>query len=560
MRLRNQLALAFALVAALPLLVLAFPARRVVSDAYEEALSARLEGAQRAGALSLDDLVHEADRAAQDLAQGEPLAELAQQIHDGDADPSQLLTLANRLMVSRGIDVLEILDSSGRVLSSGHLPARAGDPDPDGFKLAQLQTPPRVLPIEVRSDSAGIERVLAVVATRPVEFSTTRLYLVAGRQLGSTFAQHLAELTGTEVQIDAPGIKKVRSTLTVGHGQTRQRQLTIPPNAAKEDVVGTLSLKLSAEGLTQAQVGLIRSTLSVALVALALAALLGTWRALRITRPVDALAEGAKALARGELGHRVHVDARGELGELVRTFNAMASDLKNATERAAMAERVAAWQEVARRLAHEIKNPLTPIRMSIETLQQAHAKHHPKFEEIFTESSAAVLEEVDRLKRIVDEFSRFARLPRPQLTKLDLGELMGQVLAIYAGSKTELVRELDPSVPHVLADRDQLTQVLVNLITNAEQAMGGAGVCTVRLRRVPSGEVAIEVADRGPGIPVESRQRIFEPYFTTKEGGSGLGLAIVQRIVSEHGGRIEVGGEPGHGAVFRVLLPAAAAV
>jgi nitrogen fixation/metabolism regulation signal transduction histidine kinase len=271
---------------------------------------------------------------------------------------------------------------------------------------------------------------------------------------------------------------------------------------------------------------------------------------------VDALAEGARALSRGELGYQVQATATGELGELIRAFNLMAGDLKTATERATLAERIAAWQEVARRLAHEIKNPLTPIRMSIETLQKAYAKKHAKLDEIFTESTRAVIEEVDRLRRIIDEFSKFARLPTPTLGKLDLIDLVGQVLSLYAGSKLEVTRELDDQARWVFGDRDQLTQVLVNLLTNAEQAMPQGGACAVRLRR-EGAEVVLEVHDSGPGIPEAARHRMFEPYFTTKASGTGLGLSIVQRIVSEHKGRIELG--PGPGACFRVWLPVASA-
>jgi signal transduction histidine kinase len=137
---------------------------------------------------------------------------------------------------------------------------------------------------------------------------------------------------------------------------------------------------------------------------------------------------------------------------------------------------------------------------------------------------------------------------------VDLAELVGSALPLYASSKVELRREFEAALPTVQADRDQLTQVIVNLLTNAEQAMPSGGLCTVRLRRGPGREVVLEVEDRGPGIPEADRQRIFEPYFTTKAGGSGLGLAIVQRIVTEHGGRIEVGGKTGEGACFRVIL------
>jgi nitrogen fixation/metabolism regulation signal transduction histidine kinase len=220
-------------------------------------------------------------------------------------------------------------------------------------------------------------------------------------------------------------------------------------------------------------------------------------------------------------------------------------------------ERVAAWQEVARRLAHEIKNPLTPIRMSLETLLAASQRGplDDRFKGLFTESARAVLEEVDRLKRIVDEFSQFARLPRPELAQLDLADVVQAVMALYAehdGVGYEVVLEKGAVVS---IDRDQLTQVLVNLVKNAEEAMAGRkGSIHVRVKKGP--EVLLEVEDEGPGIPPALKARLFEPYVTTKPQGTGLGLAIALRICQEHGGRLEVFDGAAGGALFRVSLPA----
>jgi nitrogen fixation/metabolism regulation signal transduction histidine kinase len=234
----------------------------------------------------------------------------------------------------------------------------------------------------------------------------------------------------------------------------------------------------------------------------------------------------------------------------------MLDELEATTARLLASERVAAWQEVARRLAHEIKNPLTPIRMSLETLLAAHAERNPRFDALFRESAGVVLEEVERLRRIVDEFSRFARLPKPQREPLDLSELARGVLSLYAAPRpgVTLVAELAGALP-VLADRDQLTQVLLNLVKNAEEALPKQGGTVWVRTRSAGGEALLEVADTGPGIPPSERERVLEPYVTSKEGGTGLGLAIASRICQEHGGRLEVGEEPGAGARLTVVLP-----
>ena len=235
----------------------------------------------------------------------------------------------------------------------------------------------------------------------------------------------------------------------------------------------------------------------------------------------------------------------------------MTGDLKDATNKLVASERVAAWQEVARRLAHEIKNPLTPIRMSLETLLAASQRGplDDRFKGLFTESARAVLEEVDRLKRIVDEFSQFARLPHPQLAQHDLAEVMQAVMSLYAehdGITFDVALEKGAFVS---VDRDQLTQVLVNLVKNAEEAMEGkTGAIHVRVKK---GEVVtLEVEDEGPGIPAALKDRLFEPYVTTKPQGTGLGLAIALRICQEHGGRLEAVDGAAGGALFRVSLPA----
>jgi signal transduction histidine kinase len=196
--------------------------------------------------------------------------------------------------------------------------------------------------------------------------------------------------------------------------------------------------------------------------------------------------------------------------------------------------------------------------MSVETLRDARAAGRPDFGEIFDEGTQAIAEEVRRLKRIVDEFSRFARLPAPEPSPVPAADLAQAVLALFPSppAGVELVREIDDGLPAVRADRDQILQVLLNLVRNALEAMPAGG--TLRLGARQDGDaVAFSVSDTGPGIPGADLGRIFEPYFTTKEGGTGLGLAIARRIVEEHGGRLDVTSIAGEGATFTLRLPAA---
>jgi nitrogen fixation/metabolism regulation signal transduction histidine kinase len=308
----------------------------------------------------------------------------------------------------------------------------------------------------------------------------------------------------------------------------------------------------------RAWLAVLASFLALLVAAAVAAALLGRRLASRETAPLEALQAAAARVAAGDLQARVGIDADGEVGALVRAFDAMTGDLQRSQARLAASERVAAWREVARALAHELKNPLTPIAMSVELLRDAQGR--PDFGEILDESTRAIGEEVRRLRRIVDEFSRFARLPAPALAPLPAGELAQALLALYPAppAGVTLTAAVAPALPCILADRDQLLQVLHNLVKNALEAMPGGGALGLAARREGS-EVVFQVSDTGPGVAPELLARVFQPYVTTKASGTGLGLAIAERIVQEHGGRLEVASPPGHGATFTVRLPVAPA-
>jgi two-component system nitrogen regulation sensor histidine kinase NtrY len=288
--------------------------------------------------------------------------------------------------------------------------------------------------------------------------------------------------------------------------------------------------------------------------------LLGFLISTRMTRDLDGLVVGAQAASRGELDHQVPVRTRDEIGAVAEAFNTMMNDLRESKEKLVIAERVAAWQEIARRLAHEIKNPLTPIQMSVETLRKTRANQHPSFDEIFEESTHTVLEEAARLKRIVTEFSEFARLPKPAKRRLDLNEVVSAALSLYQGS-VEIERDLADRLPTIEADRDQLSQLLLNLIENARDALPAGSGARIRVETSvvrPGRSVALVVEDSGPGVASAEREQIFTPYYTTKHasGGTGLGLAIVHRIVRDHDGQIHVHDNQPRGTRFEIELPA----
>jgi len=232
------------------------------------------------------------------------------------------------------------------------------------------------------------------------------------------------------------------------------------------------------------------------------------------------------------------------------------------------AQKVAAWREVARRLAHEIKNPLTPIQLSAERLARHFSGAPPQAKAIVDECTTTIVGEVESLKMLVDEFSQFARMPSPRTVPTDLGEFISQTVALYNGIFTDISIEqrFATGVPLVRLDVEQMRRVIINLVDNAVEALGGATAAPrpggepptieIATHHDPSnGVVRVTVIDNGPGIPAEDRDKLFMPYYSTKRRGSGLGLAIVRRIVAEHGGSIEVGDNVPQGSRFVIELP-----
>ncbi len=227
------------------------------------------------------------------------------------------------------------------------------------------------------------------------------------------------------------------------------------------------------------------------------------------------------------------------------------------------AQRAAAWEEVARRVAHEIKNPLTPISLSAQRLKRKFGRYMQGEEgEVFYRCIETIIKEVDELKHMVNEFYKFARMPQISPRPTRLQELIQDLVALYSASHRDINFEvhLSQDLPPLLLDKDQMNRVFINLLENAIEAMKGKGKITIRARWDDSIPAAVvEVADEGIGIKPEDKEKLFMPYFSTKARGTGLGLAIVSRIISDHGGYIRVKDNKPRGAIFIIELPGKAA-
>jgi two-component system nitrogen regulation sensor histidine kinase NtrY len=305
--------------------------------------------------------------------------------------------------------------------------------------------------------------------------------------------------------------------------------------------------------------------LSVIIVALAVGVVLSR----RVTRRVSLLAAATRQLGAGDLRVQVPVDVNDEIGELTREFNTMVRDLRESRTRIEYLQRIGAWQEFARRLAHEIKNPLTPIQLAIQELDRSYRGDDKPFAKRLSDARAIIQEEVAALRRLTSEFSAFAKLPEASLAQADLNDYLREVsrslesavvLQEEHGPSAELTLELTQNPLPVRIDAMMLKRCLDNLVRNAAQALAAQPPPQRVVIRTARGDSAahsavLEVHDNGPGIAESERVRVFDPYFTTKAEGTGLGLPIVKKVVLEHGGEIHCLASPIGGALFRIELP-----
>ena len=284
--------------------------------------------------------------------------------------------------------------------------------------------------------------------------------------------------------------------------------------------------------------------------------------AARVTRPVEELGKAADEVASGNLNIRVDDSRQDELGRLAYAFNRMTRELLESHEKLVQSERVAAWRELARRLAHELKNPLFPLQITVENLLRAKEQTPEQFDEVFRESGQTLQAEIGNLKGIIDRFSDFSKMPTPELQPISVNESLRQAARVYEpqfcakGRPLITARyDLDKTLEQksVQADFELLQRALTNLISNAVEAMPEGGYMTLRSRD-DGDTVRLEVSDTGGGISEEESSRLFTPYYTSKAHGTGLGLAIAQSVVSDHGGKIWAQSEEQKGTTFVIRL------
>ncbi len=556
--LRARFLAALILVALVPMIGLSVALTRTIAASYAKMADRRLSFATSAVSARLDQM--------EALAESKVAAVALQELPAARAEEGA--TLAAPGVLTTDLPVLEILDESGHTISSRQWPAG------EGLPVREAAFPPDdALRVVKVADGYGARDRLAVTASHASRWRGSRVDVRGGYLLDEVFLSSLSTPLGMPVglrdEVHGAWWVEPRSPLAswrdvdlgAGRGEIhladgRYRWASAPVRPGLSAVVAAPVAEVEAVSRSVGRLSAL-ATASAMLVAVAAA----LWLSGRIAGPVRRLAEALGGVGRGSEADPVPEEGAAELRELARSFNAMTAELRESRERLLQAERVAAWREMARRLAHELKNPLFPIQVSIETLRRAAEQEHVgessrAFSTLFEESSQTILEELRLLRGIIDEFSAFARLPRPRFTATDVNAVVYQVLALHRvrAGRVEISVDLALDLPHIPADRDLLAHALGNLVANALDAMPEGGSLRVQTTRGADG-VTVTVADSGPGIGEDQRARLFTPYFTTKKGGTGLGLSIAQSIVSDHGGRIDVRTAPGEGTTFRLFLP-----
>ena len=491
-------------------------------------------------------------------------------------DPSAYYSEAAPMAAARGLTLLELVADDGTIVSSAEWPARFG------YKEDWLLPPSawQAAGAFLRREELPEGTTLALVAVATARAGDRKLYVVGGQQLDAGFLSTLVLPEGMRAllyrelqpqfapeQLLGPGPRGPELAEFLAQVKDRRAETArtigaetfhaLPLKGYDGSLLGVLLIGSSRQEL----LALERTQRSYGLIAAAAGILIGilmsAWATARVTRPVQRLAESAGKVAAGNWNTTVDASSSDEVGQLARAFNRMTHELMEQRDRLVQAERVAAWRELARRLAHELKNPLFPLQITVENMQRARERSPEQFDEVFREGTHTLLAEMANLKQIIARFSDFAKMPAPRMEAVDFNALVTETARLFeaqfAQAKVAPRIELDPALRPVQADPEQMARALRNLVLNAIDAMPQGGTLTVRTIAAGTG-VRLEVSDTGQGLTPEECARLFTPYYTTKTHGTGLGLAIVQSVVSDHKGRIAVASEPGKGATFRIDL------
>ncbi|PYT71409.1 MAG: hypothetical protein DMG39_13200 [Acidobacteria bacterium] len=516
---------------------------------------------------------------------------MAIDLSHANADASLYARDAFGAAQEHGLNYVEMVNSDGILISSVQNPSRVGQRVDWVTSVKNWNDTDAFLKKEELPD--GVALSLTVVRTNDT-VADKSLYIIGGQRVDQNFLASLVlpagmraliytnldqgfvsrSLLGEKIDSDqaerfAPLVEQlqkqpqplVRTIEWSNDPVDAETFHAIPLTGRNNELLGIFFVGSARRELVQLTREILKSAGAVAAAALLVGLIVSFWISARITRPVEKLAEGAREVAIGRWDTRIEVRGSDEVGQLAIAFNDMTRTLASQKERLLQTERVAAWRELARRLAHELRHPLFPMQITIENLQKARRLDAKQFLEVFNESTATLKAELANLNTIVSRFSDFSKMPAPKFVRVNVNEVLRNAVRLFepqfnAVGKPTITQEpfLTEPLPEIDADPDLLHRAFQNLVLNAMDAMPAGGMLTLRTAE-HDGNVRIEVADTGKGLTPEECSRLFTPYYTTKQMGTGLGLAIIQSVVSDHHGSISVTSEEGRGTTFRIDLP-----
>ena len=518
----------------------------------------------------------------QGIADAESTVRMAIDLSRPQPDVSLYANDARGVAQSRQLDFLDFVGSDSSIISSAEWPGRSGN------KLNWVTEPvdwPSLGAFLMRIDTPG-GPWLGITAVSMVRVGDKNLYVIGGQRLGKDFLtslvlptgmrallyqnlspnfepSNLIDETGPVLQAErfAPFIAMVKQQpgeqrfqiAWTKNAATVEEFHTLPLPGRNKEMVGVLVVGSSRAEVVTLERRIRLLALGVGALGIFLGVLLSWWGAAGVTRPVLRLVEGTREISTGKWDTRVAVRGGSEIAELARAFNQMTQHLTEERQRMIQLERVASWREIARRLAQELGEAMSRLQRTIEELQPGGGLH---------DSAETLLSETQAMKEIVGRYGDFSRMPRPVFAAVNLNDIVKSVVKLFAPRFSAVGRppvnpevHLDEDLPVIQADASLLHRALENLVLNAMDAMPAGGVLMIRTSQ-QDGDVELEVSDTGSGLSAEESERLFAPYYATKQHGTGLGLAIVQSVVSDHGGRITVESETGVGTSFHITLPA----
>jgi signal transduction histidine kinase len=578
---RTKIFLSITTTVVLAIWIVAAVVSTMVTASFERRDSQRTSGLVSQFHREFDRRGAEVTRRIEAIANSDTVQRIAVNLGGTHPDVNQYYDAAQALAGEQSLKFLELVAPDGRIISSAEWPARFGYQESWLTDSADWNSQGTFLKRVDLADGPA----LGLITVRTVKAGDHVLYVAGGLQLDKDFLDSLPVAEGLRVQLyrnfdpqaspASLGSSKLAPSL-VQDVRQQPRELTrtdaassltaIPLQGRDHQLLAILLVENSRAELANLKRYIQGTAWAVGAAGVLLGLILSFWIASRVTRPLRELATSARQVASGDWNTRASIESTDEVGQLARDFNQMTQQLAEQRDRMIQAERVAAWRELARRLAHELKNPLFPLQITVENLQRARETSPEQFDEVFRESTTTLLAELGNLKTIIGRFSDFAKMPAPQLEPIDLNQIVQEVMKlfdaqIHAPGQPPIQVQLqthDP-LPSISGDSEQIRRALRNLVLNALDAMPAGGTLAVRtssLNGHPGGKVALEVSDTGQGLTPEECERLFTPYYTTKQHGTGLGLAIVQSVVSDHKGTITVHSQPGKGTTFRIELNA----